>query len=668
MACESRDAGVGVKIAQGKSRSKKHWLFKKGVSNYDRRECKLETNVPKRLFKRLPNDLYVAAKGASVGKILPTILRSGIKVTDHNIGTGAQSLCESNTQLTDNSSTSGGYFSIESGSFPCMSMQSAGRKNPNVVPVLEGNRIISMSRLTETMNFVYHTHSDKSEHCRGNFIFPDYADRNMTQYGMGTVLTVQCTLCNFKDTFKMFEELTRNDSGRPAAKINRQLAVFMTKSAISYNDVRLLFSSLEIPPISETALINQVNYVSPKWKEINERMMDDNTQILKILKQHKEESSNGVLCMTDTCYNNPPKGRSMYQPGTQCVTPMLECETSKNMVIALTSMSKLCKKGPRCNLLHSGCTATMPVETPISSAEKNALIDNVKQVEMRGLTVEEVVCDGTATKQLDALNIKKQHCLVHMARCQKRRVIKAQLSNRMVGSSNKKIHMRFKQKLSRAISCRCTMELATARQLHETNDEDFLSATSKAKDNILNCFSGDHSTCKESSLICAGRGKADSFPKYLPHNRAIEMNRSDRAALQAAIDYRLSRDASYKQRKLQTTNKVEAMHLSCLKLNPKMKTYKRNFSYRNHSAIHSNAIGSSKSILSLMSKLNVYPKSFSGLKSLQNKARYHAARQKTVRFAQRRRILSLEKNKFKEIMQSMAPHSSNTTPDEHSYA
>ena len=29
MACESRDAGVGVKIAQGKSRSKKHWLFKK---------------------------------------------------------------------------------------------------------------------------------------------------------------------------------------------------------------------------------------------------------------------------------------------------------------------------------------------------------------------------------------------------------------------------------------------------------------------------------------------------------------------------------------------------------------------------------------------------------------------------------------------------------------
>ena len=93
----------------------------------------------------------------------------------------------------------------------------------------------------------------------------------------------------------------------------------------------------------------------------------------------------------------------------------------------------------------------MSVETPISSAEKYALIDNVKQVEMCGLTVEEVVCDGTATKQLNNLNIRKQHCLVHVAGCQKRRVIKAHLSNRMVGSSkSSKNHIKFKQILSRA--------------------------------------------------------------------------------------------------------------------------------------------------------------------------------------------------------------------------
>ena len=70
------------------------------------------------------------------------------------------------------------------------------------------------------------------------------------------------------------------------------------------------------------------------------------------------------------------------------------------------------------------------------------------------------------------------------------------------------------------------------------------------KQNILNCFSGDHSIDKEFSLICPGGGKADSFPTYLPHNRAIELNKPDSAALQAIIDYRLSRDAAYKKRKL----------------------------------------------------------------------------------------------------------------------
>ena len=43
-------------------------------------------------------------------------------------------------------------------------------------------------------------------------------------------------------------------------------AAFMIKSAMSHNDVRLLFFSIQIPPISETALTREMNYVSPKWK------------------------------------------------------------------------------------------------------------------------------------------------------------------------------------------------------------------------------------------------------------------------------------------------------------------------------------------------------------------------------------------------------------------
>ena len=88
----------------------------------------------------------------------------------------------------------------------------------------------------------------------------------------------------------------------------------------------------------------------------------------------------------------------------------------------------------------------MPAETPLSSAEKNALIDFVKLVEIRSLAVKEVVCDGTATKQLNDINIRKQLWLRYMTRCLKRSVINTQLSNKTVCSSNSKLllHITFR--------------------------------------------------------------------------------------------------------------------------------------------------------------------------------------------------------------------------------
>ena len=63
------------------------------------------------------------------------------------------------------------------------------------------------------------------------------------------------------------------------------------------------------------------------------------------------------------------------------------------MVVALTSSSKLCIKGPRCDLVHEGCTANMSVESLIASAKNIGLRENVEDVQRRGLTVNQVVCD-----------------------------------------------------------------------------------------------------------------------------------------------------------------------------------------------------------------------------------------------------------------------------------
>ena len=79
----------------------------------------------------------------------------------------------------------------------------------------------------------------------------------------------------------------------------------------------LLFA-LDIPSISEYGLTRQVNIVSPKLGAINEVIMKDNVRKSRMVKEHRQDTCNSVTCMTDTCYNNRPKGRAMYQPGTMC--------------------------------------------------------------------------------------------------------------------------------------------------------------------------------------------------------------------------------------------------------------------------------------------------------------------------------------------------------------
>ena len=105
------------------------------------------------------------------------------------------------------------------------------------------------------------------------------------------------------------------------------------------------------------------------------------------------------------------------------------------------------------------------------------------------------------------------------------------------------------------------MELATARTIHEHNDTSFMAAVALTKNNIINCFSGDHSGCRKKSLVCKGRAKTVNFPTYLPKRRPIKAKMSDREVLQGTIDFILSNEAAYRQRKIMNTNKVESMHL-----------------------------------------------------------------------------------------------------------
>ena len=217
----------------------------------------------------------------------------------------------------------------------------------------------------------------------------------------GVWAPVRCSLCQYKSTFKLYQETeSAPQKGRKTAKINLQLGAFLTKSNTAYADIRFLFATIDVAPPSEHCLTNHVDNLSKYWPTINDQKMKQNCETLKNLLRHQNSNKlRPITCMSDTVYNNPPKGRAMNQPGTQCSSPLVECETKKNMVLGISTLSGLCITGAQCNLVHPGCTANVAPETSMGSAEGKLLSCNVQQVRKKELEIGTIVEDGVDLKK-----------------------------------------------------------------------------------------------------------------------------------------------------------------------------------------------------------------------------------------------------------------------------
>ena len=305
------------------------------------------------------------------------------------------------------------------------------------------------------------------------------------------------------------------------------------------------------------------------------------------------------------------------------------------MVLGISTLSRLCITGAQCNLVHPGCTANVAPETSMGSAEGKLLSCNVQQVRKKELEIGTIVEDGVDLKKSKDLGLEKELCQVHM-------------SAETVGETIRSAHLNFKNLIGNAISKRCTKEIELARKKFPSDDAKFLKQISKAKDNILDCFSGVHQNCKKNSSVCSGASD-NKILKSTPFKRPLHLARTDKISLQAVINFRLNAPMAYRQRNLRNTNRVESLHLRTLKPYPKFKTYKKMYANRNHSAMHSDSVGAGISILTLLRQIKTAPATTKYFKKIQKKCQYHSLRQKSEVFRRRRKYLSIQKARIKRI-------------------
>lgn len=522
-----------------------------------------------------------------------------------------------------------------------------------------GNRVIYMNNMAHLFSEVYRKHKTASPSCDGDFIFPQ---EDECLWGIGTILTIKCVLCDFKSKkTKMYEEVDEIvKRGRKPAKMNTQLANVMSKISASVQDVIILFSGIECSTMHPTNLQRMVDKASPNWTSVNTQQLQINREIIQNVISHTGQP---FICQTDTSYNNSPKGRAFSQPGTQSFTPLIECVTKKKLTIASTAMNTHCTKGGNCK--HTDCSRNYDPQEPIGNSEVKAGRLNLEECTENNMCPDAITSDGTslAVRGANALrtHLEKLDCTVHVTRGQRRAIyrLQGQEFQRQLGN------LKIKNILARDVPNRCALELRRARAKY-INNEEFYNQMELSRQCIVPCITGDHELCEKWSLVCSGK----SCPMKWTWGNPLMLSAASREEMQNVINYKLSTEKVKRQRYGLNTNKAESLHNRVYHVMPKSRCYRKNYSHRTHSAVHSDSVGIVESLLKFNektgSKLSNGTVSIKRLATIQKKIKYFETYQDAFRFRIRRRQIQFRKIKLKQNRDAIHGPEDDSTPD-HSY-
>lgn len=532
---------------------------------------------------------------------------------------------------------------------------------------VRGNRIVDMQKMEELMNLFNagHRKANGRRVCKGDCKFSSKLEKKI---GFGCKEALLCKACGYKTT--PAELFQRADTRRPGTrgplpvKLNIQAVTPGAKDRYGCTAIKPLFASMNIQGPSRTTLQKKLNVASKAYVELNEKQMEANCKTLAEVKRLRLDAGlkerRTVTVESDVAYNNPPKGRSMAQPGTQAECPFFEAETGKKMLVSVSTASQHCKKcedlerqglpsGPG---THDDCTRTFDTNKKLGASERVMAKQNTEKLLKHGLEVgimesdnDAQIIGGTndALREAGLEPAEKQDCMQHNQRNHSRRTYNLYLEVFEGGNNRKVQRQEASRQVGRYLVKKCTSALYNAGKLHGDNDAGFLDEIEQFRNTLVNCISGEHSSCSLEMATCpehTPEGRHRRRAPEIPGGGNLALTEADRKALQAFIDYRLGPETAKRQRMLLTTNKSEAFHNRVLKAVPKAMTFKKNYNGRVHAAALGDSVGSGAAIRRANEFLGASHSQGSpgtaALEAIDREEAYHRQRRKTWTYRLRR--------------------------------
>jgi len=485
------------------------------------------------------------------------------------------------------------------------------------------NVVVSLDKI-QTLIEIVHAHA---QHC-SNEKAP--ALDSSQRKGLLVYFGLDCQKCHaMPRAMAMTNEIVSN-SGTSGSKLNKQLTLACLKTKAGIADTRLIISSLDITPPSNSCLYKKFNATADKVAEVNKEAMEESQKLCrKDLMDHGQTAA--VDVQTDTAFNN--RLQAGYEAGTQAFSGVIDERTG--LVLECAVANKLCRK-PECQ--HIDCQKNHASDKSISSAERLLAERNIKEIEDKGhVTVKSLTSD--ASSQLEKLvrelnakrksSIKHYQCLIH-----KMRSFQKALKTLQFGQDPAE-----KGSLIGAFRRRIYWEIKWGTNKHFSIEKLYRSIA-----NVIRCFQGQHVNCSRLSSVC--RGNTKRAPRHLPGAHYVQLAPEDQLSILGVINKYFSPGKLERVDGSKNTNRCENVHSMVFTYAPKGTTYSRNFAGMCHSAMHSKKYGPGRSTLILAEKLNLTEERRTPfdtvLEKKDKKANYDARRQQTKLF-KKTRYLNMRK-------------------------
>ena len=467
-----------------------------------------------------------------------------------------------------------------------------------------GNRVIDSDKMVEMLTKLCASHA--ATDCEQ----VDFFTSKNQKWGLGWKYAFECRNCDFKsETFNLYEEIKTNLPGPNAASTNVGLQAGLLDTPIGNTRMRMLLTSMNIPPPARSAMNKTANKVSELVIQTNTQDMCSKTDLLMntLTEFGCTADIHGAF---DGRYNSIAivSHKKPGQNASQAIGVFAETMTDCHWIIDYSVENKLCATGSHlrshgfqveCPGGHDGCTATIPSVAPHSEYEMAK--DIAVRMEQRGVRVNVITTDGDSKAQnafsdvymtmFPDFTIVKQKDTIHLGRSQIRKALASNFSDTMFpGTRTKESIRQAKVTFCRDVKARSSL---IYNSLYERSGGDMRKLTptifSRALEATISCYSGDCTSCRQHSIVCGG-GQRNSWwerSAFLGPSKisVLRMTENDKHLLREVLKMRLSAAAVTDTRYGFNTQQCESFNFSLSKSAPKNTNYPRNFEARCASAI-----------------------------------------------------------------------------------